>query len=91
MTRVPGRGLRRAAAAVAGTVVWLAATGLAAAASPAPSQVTIGDPRAGQTAGFAGDPAFAVVAVALIAVIAVVATLGWVRATGGRADLDRRG
>lgn len=71
------------AAAVVG---WLAAAGAALAASPAPSQGTIGDPRAGQTAGFVGDPLLAVAIVALIAVLAVAVTLAWVRATGGPTD-----
>jgi hypothetical protein len=64
---------------------------LAAAAladSPVPSQAAIGDPRAGQAAGFAGNPGFAVAIVALIAVVAVAGTLAWVRATGGATPAD---
>jgi hypothetical protein len=64
-------------------VAALALAGPVLAASPEPSPVGLGDPRAGQAAGFAGDPAFAVAVVALIAMIAVAATLAWVRATGG--------
>ncbi len=81
----------RASAAAAAVVGWLAAAGAAAAASPAPSQAPIGDPRAGQTPAFVGDPAFAVLAVAVIAIVAVAATMAWVRATGGPGGRDRPG
>jgi hypothetical protein len=75
-----------AASFVATTTAWLAVAALALADSPTPSQADIGDPRAGQAATLAGNPAFAIVVVALIAIVAVVATLVWVRATGGPAE-----
>jgi hypothetical protein len=91
MTSFLRRAGRSAAVVAAGATTWLAAVGVAAADSPAPSQATIGDPRAGQAPGFVGDPALAVLLVALIAVVAVAATLAWVRATGGPSDPGERG
>ena len=80
-----------AAVVTAAAAAWLAAAGAALAESPVPSQAAIGDPRAGQTAEFVGNPVFAVVVVALIALVAVAATLAWVRATGGAVDPDKGG
>jgi hypothetical protein len=69
-------------------VAWLAGAASVLADSPAPSQAAIGDPRAGQSAGFVGDPGLAIAIVVLLAVVSVVATLVWVRATGGRRDAE---
>jgi hypothetical protein len=82
---------RRTAVVAAAAVAWLAAVDATLADSPAPSQASIGDPRAGQTAEIIGNPVFAVVVVALIALVAVAATLAWVRATSGAADPDGSG
>lgn len=82
---------RRAAVATAAAAAWLAAASAALADSPVPSQASIGDPRAGQTAEIIGNPLLAIVVVALIAVVAVAATLAWVRATGGPSDPTRDG
>ena len=78
----------RSGAGVAATVAWLLSAALVLAESPAPSQAVSGDPRAGQAAGFVGDPALAIAIVALIVVASVAATLAWVRATGGPAGPD---
>ena len=80
-----------AAAAVGGLAAWLAGAAGALADSPAPTQAAIGDPRAGQSAGFVGDPGLAIAIVALLAVVSVVATLAWVRATGGPRDAGAPG
>jgi hypothetical protein len=90
VTRGFARRLRWPGAIAAGAMAWLAVAGAALADSPAPSQAAIGDPRGGQTAGFVGDPVFAVLVVALIALAAVAATLAWVRMTGGPADPGER-
>lgn len=90
MSRVDRLG-PRAAVVTAAAAAWLAAASATLADSPAPSQASIGDPRAGQAAEIIGDPVFAVVVVALIAVVAVVATLAWVRATGGADNPDGGG
>jgi hypothetical protein len=65
---------------------WLTGAASVLAASPAPSQAAIGDPRAGQNPGFVGDPGLAIAIVVLLAIVSVVATLAWVRATGGPRD-----
>ncbi len=55
------------------------------AASPAPSQPGVGDPRSsGQGPGLVGDPLTAIVIVAAIALLSVAATLAYVRATARR-------
>ena len=78
---------RGAAASLAATgAAWLTSATSALAASPAPSQADIGDPRAGQAATLAGNPALAIAIVVIIAIVAVGATLAWVRATGGPTD-----
>jgi hypothetical protein len=74
------------ASLIALATAWLALAARTLADSPAPSPADIGDPRAGQAATLAGNPALAIVVVAIIAIVAVVATLAWVRATGGPAD-----
>ncbi len=76
--------LRTTAGAI-GAAAWLLCAGLALAASPAPSQAVSGDPRAGQAAGFVGNPALAIAIVVLIVAVSLVATLAWIRATGGPA------
>ena len=81
-------GLASGLAAAAG---WLAIARTAMADSPAPSQATSGDPRAGQAAGFVGDPALAIAIVVLILVASVAVTLAWIRATGGRSDVGEDG
>jgi hypothetical protein len=70
---------------------WLVAAAAALADSPASSQDVSGDPRAGQAAGFVGDPALAVLIVVLIIVGSLVVTLAWVRATGGRTGTGDEG
>lgn len=80
--------ITRSAAGVAATVAWLLFAGLALAESPAPSQAVSGDPRAGQAAGFVGNPALAIAIVVLIVAASLAATLAWIRATGGPARPD---
>ncbi len=80
--------ITRSAAGVAATVAWLLFAGLALAESPAPSQAMSGDPRAGQAAGFVGNPALAIAIVVLIVAASLAATLAWIRATGGPARPD---
>jgi hypothetical protein len=70
-----------------GAAIGILATlpALAAAATPAPSQPGVGDPRSsGQGPGLVGDPLAALVVVAAIAALTVAATLVYVRATAGR-------
>jgi hypothetical protein len=79
---------RRVAAltALAITVLLLAAT-TTLAASPAPTQVAVGDPRSsGQGPGLVGDPLFAIGIVVVIALVSLGATLLYVRATGGQRE-----
>ena len=78
----------RTAAGAAATVAWLLFAGLALAESPAPSQAVSGDPRAGQAAGFVGNPALAIAIVVLVVAASLAATLVWIRATGGPAGPD---
>ncbi len=86
-----GDALSSVLGAAAATAAWLAAAGAALAESPAPSQAVTGDPRAGQAAGFVGNPALAIGIVVLIVVSSVAITLAWIRATGGRRGAgDRR-
>jgi hypothetical protein len=81
--------------AVASVIPWadpFVATVLAA--SPAPSEVTGGDPRSnGQGPGLVGTPGLAILGVAAIAVVAVVVTTLYVRFTaprsGSRPGRDR--
>jgi hypothetical protein len=86
MTMAPGwpRSLGAALAAAS----WLAAVGSTLADSPGPTQAAIGDPRAGQSAGFVGDPGLAIAVVVVIAIATVAVTLAWVRATGGPSRQD---
>jgi hypothetical protein len=86
-----GRRRARTAAVLAGSAAWLAGAASALADSPAPSQATIGDPRAGQSAGFVGDPGLAIAIVVLLAVVSILATLAWIRATGGPRDAGAAG
>lgn len=86
----PGRAARLAAVG-AGAAAWLALASRTLAASPAPSSDVIGDPRAGQAAGFVGDPLLAIVIVAVLAVASIAITLAWIRATGGPAGSARDG
>jgi hypothetical protein len=79
---------RRLGAGVAGTAAWLIFATLALADSPAPSQAVSGDPRAGQAAGFVGNPTLAIAIVVLIVVASLAVTLAWIRATGGSARPD---
>ncbi len=59
--------------------------GPAAAASPAPTTISGGDPRsAGEGPGLVGTPVVAVGVVVILGVAAALATLAWVRLTGGR-------
>jgi hypothetical protein len=89
---IPSAGRWRLAGALAiAGAAWFTRAGGALADSPSPSVGVIGDPRAGQTASFVGDPMFAVAVVALIAIVAVAATLAWVRATGGPGSPDAPG
>ncbi len=81
-----GLRLVRSTTPLIAAAVWLLAAATAMADSPAPTAAAIGDPRAGQSAGFAGNPGLAIAIVVLIAVAAVSITLVWVRATGGPAD-----
>ena len=55
-----------------------------AAATPAPTTVSGGDPRsAGEGPGLVGTPVLAVGAVVVLGLIAAAGTLAWVRLTGG--------
>jgi hypothetical protein len=84
--------MRRAATGIAiAAAAWLTTAALTLADSPAPSQAVSGDPRAGQAAGFVGNPALAIGIVVLIVVASVAVTLAWVRATGGPADTGDHG
>lgn len=76
---------------MAATVAALALAGEALAASPAPSQAVAGDPRAGQAAGFVGNPVLAILIVLLIVVASVAITMAWVRATGGPKGTSDKG
>lgn len=71
-------------AALATTLVWLAAAASVLAESPTPTSAAGGDPRsAGQGPGLVGDPLLAILVVVAIGVASLVATLLYVRATGG--------
>lgn len=83
-----GSALIRLGTGIGTTVAWLSFTALALAASPTPSQAVSGDPRAGQAAGFVGNPALAIAIVVLIVAASLAATLAWIRATGGPARPD---
>ncbi len=78
----------RAGTGVAAIAAWLSLAALALADSPAPSQAVSGDPRAGQAAGFVGNPALAIVIVVLIVAASLAVTLVWIRATGGPGQPD---
>ena len=68
------------------SLVWgaLGAVGVAAAASPAATSVSGGDPRsAGEGPGLVGAPFVAIGAVIALGIVAAVATTVWVRLTGG--------
>ncbi|MHB8958570.1 MAG: hypothetical protein ACYDAN_02975 [Candidatus Limnocylindrales bacterium] len=82
--------LIRLGTGAAATASWLLFAALSLADSPAPSQAVSGDPRAGQAAGFVGNPALAIAIVVLIVAASLAATLAWVRATGGPAGPDDR-
>lgn len=81
----------RVLGAIIALAAWLGEAATALADSPAPSQAAAGDPRAGQAAGFVGDPGLAILIVALIILASVVVTMAWVRATAGRAEAGDRG
>ena len=67
------------------TILWLALTMPALAASPSPSPGAGGDPRSsGQGPGLVGDPLFALLAVVAIGMGALLLTLAYVRLTGRR-------
>jgi hypothetical protein len=85
---VRGSALPRIGVGVAATAAWLFLAAVVLADSPAPSQAVSGDPRAGQAAGFVGNPALAIAIVVLVVVTSVAVTLAWVRATGGPARPD---
>ncbi len=78
-------------AAIVGIAVGIAISvvvgcpSVALAASPAPSQAGVGDPRSsGQGPGLVGDPLTAIIIVAAIALLSMAATLAYVRATAAR-------
>jgi hypothetical protein len=76
--------LRGVTAALATTLVWLAAAASVLAESPTPTSAAGGDPRsAGQGPGLVGDPLLAIGLVVLIGIVALVGTFAYVRATGG--------
>ena len=77
---------RSLAVALGSAAAWLASAATALADSPSPTSAQIGDPRAGQSAGFVGDPGLAVAIVVLIAIASIAETLAWIRATGGPGD-----
>ncbi len=78
------RTVRTAVAVLVATAASLAAAAITLAASPAPSQPPLGDPRSsGQGPGLVGDPLAAIGIVVVIAVVSLGATLFYVRATGG--------
>jgi hypothetical protein len=67
-------------------VAWFLfiAVGAVAAATPAPTQVSGGDPRsAGEGPGLVGAPFVAIAAVIALGVLAAAATAVWIRLTGG--------
>jgi hypothetical protein len=66
-----------------GLVWWLFSTvGSVAAATPAPTEVTGGDPRsAGEGPGLVGAPLLAIGAVIALGALAALATTVWVRLT----------
>lgn len=75
---------RLATAATLVATLLLVLPSMVAAASPAPSQPAVGDPRSsGQGPGLVGDPLTAVLVVVAIAVLTIAVTMAYVRATGG--------
>ncbi|HEY5630120.1 MAG TPA: hypothetical protein VIR16_11470 [Candidatus Limnocylindrales bacterium] len=86
-----GSAALRVLGAIVALGAWLGDAAAALADSPTPSQAAAGDPRAGQAAGFVGDPGLSILIVALIIAASVVVTMAWVRATGGRAGTGDRG
>jgi hypothetical protein len=78
-------------ALVVGAICVLCLPAAVHAATPAPSQPGVGDPRSsGQGPGLVGDPLSAILVVAAVAILSVGATLLYIRATGGRRDAGVR-
>ncbi len=79
------RDARRLGTTVVAMLMTVALPTIALAATPAPSQPGVGDPRSsGQGPGLVGDPLMALVIVIAIAALSAIVTLAYVRATADR-------